>query len=118
MIVGGTIPERVNVVNCFSTEFFGFCEFGFVFFHGSARTDVTSAVIADTMINVLAGGQGDAETRPERRARNQDRRWDADRRPVFSAVSNFVFEVATLARAWGLSLFQCFPTLWRAWLRS
>jgi hypothetical protein len=29
------------------------------------------------MIIDLAGGQGDAETRPERRARSQDRRRDA-----------------------------------------
>ena len=37
---------------------------------------------ADKMENELAGGQGDAETRPERRARGQDRRRGAAKRPV------------------------------------
>jgi hypothetical protein len=44
---------------------------------GRAHRQWFRALIADNMASDLAGGQGHAETRPERRARSQDRRRDA-----------------------------------------
>ena len=45
-----------------------------IFFWRCAHGDWFHELIVDKIVSDLAGGQGDAETRPERRARSQDRR--------------------------------------------
>lgn len=59
--------------------------------------------IADNMGGDLAGGQGDAETRPERRARDQDRRRDAKGVPFLFRLSGIGPEAINLGGAGGQS---------------